>query len=98
MSPRHQISSGAAASISTSTASSAARFPWMSEMTATRTRGTVAVAVSARLTVRSVVGRVDGGLVVLLVAVLGEVLDPLVRGPLGVVVLHRVDQLAHEAR
>src|SRR5438270_12585514 len=29
-------------------------------------------------------------------AELGEVLDPLARLPLGVVVLHRVDQLAHE--
>src|SRR5271167_3611369 len=31
-------------------------------------------------------------------AVLGQVLDALAGAPLGVVVLHRVDQLAHEAR
>src|SRR5271167_388375 len=30
-------------------------------------------------------------------AVLGQILDALARAPLGVVVLHRVDQLAHEA-
>src|SRR5271157_4628154 len=31
-------------------------------------------------------------------AVLGQILDALAGAPLGVVVLHRVDQLAHEAR
>src|SRR5271157_1154513 len=31
-------------------------------------------------------------------AVLGQVLDALAGAPLGVVVLHRVDQLAHESR
>src|ERR1700730_11238209 len=59
----------------------------MSEMTATFMR----VAVDARATLLLLWPGLRP-------AVLGKVLDALAGAPLGVVVLHRVDQLAHEAR
>src|SRR5207249_6555513 len=86
---RHHSSAASLAATASSVASNAWRLPCMSEMTATF----IAVAVSGR-----------GALLVLCLwpclrpAVLGQVLDALARAPLGVVVLHRVDQLAHEAR
>src|SRR5512141_1349507 len=47
MSPRHQSSSGPSRSTSASTASSAGRFEWMSEMTATRIGRAATLAVGA---------------------------------------------------
>src|ERR1017187_3874732 len=47
MSPRHQISSGPSPSTSASTASSAGRLEWMSEMTATRIGRAATLAVGA---------------------------------------------------
>src|ERR1039458_1143316 len=59
----------------------------MSEMTATFIAG--AVCCRAALLLRRAGPRP---------AVLGQILDALAGAPLGVVVLHRVDQLAHEPR
>src|SRR5919201_3589992 len=44
MSPRHQSASGPSSSIACSTASSACRFPWMSEKTAIRIGGAILAA------------------------------------------------------
>src|SRR5689334_6715290 len=85
-SPRHQSSSVPASSIAARTASSAARFAWTSEMTATFTG---AIYRSRRGWRRlGLVGAVE----------LREVLDALLGLPLRVVVAHRVDELLHEAR
>src|SRR5262249_47749598 len=84
-SPRHQSSVASVSAMASSVASNACRLPWMSEMTATFIYRRAA-------------------LLVLLLwpslapAELGQVLDALAGPPLRVVVLHRVDQLAHEAR
>src|SRR3954453_11399484 len=101
MSPRHQISCTSSRSTSDKTASRAWRLPWMSERTAMRMRRSAvrrcrpagqAIAEARRSARRAGVGRVVGA------TVLGQVLDALARLPLGVVVLHRVDELAHELR
>src|ERR1700722_3685756 len=88
MSPRHQSSEASLSATASSTASNACRLAWMSETTAT-----------------FIGHRPSNGAAPLLVgfpglgtAVLGQVLDALAGAPLRVVVLHRVDQLAHEAR
>src|SRR5438094_3969588 len=85
-SPRHHSSAASLAATASSVASNACRLPWMSEMTATF------IACG---------GAAAGALLVLWAglrtAILGQGLDSLARTPLGIVVLHRVDQLAHEA-
>src|SRR6185503_16784436 len=72
-----------ASSIAARTASSAARFAWTSEMTATFT--------GAIYRSRRRLGLVRA-------VELRQVLDALLRLPLRVVVAHRVDELLHEAR
>src|SRR5690348_18157313 len=85
-SPRHQSSSVPPASIAARTASSAARFAWTSEMTATFTGAIY----------RSHPRRERRGLRLLGAVELREVLDTLLGLPLRVVVAHRVDELLHE--
>src|SRR3984957_11921186 len=88
MSPRHQSSEASLSATASSTASNACRLAWMSETTATFI-GPGPSNGAAPLLV---------GFPGLGTAVLGQVLDALAGAPLRVVVLHRVDQLAHEAR
>src|SRR4051794_6896567 len=80
MSPRHHSSSYPSRPACSSTASSACRLLWTSDMTATRKSWWL------------------GGVGVVFAVVLGQQLDALPRRPLRVVVLQRVDQLAHEER
>src|ERR1700684_1571497 len=84
--PRHHSSAASLAATASRVASKACRLACMSEMTATFIA--VADCCAALLLLRAG----------LRPAVLGQVLDALAGAPLGVVVLHRVDQLAHEAR
>src|SRR3954453_21419270 len=106
MSPRHQISCTSSRSTSDRTASRAWMLPWMSERTAMRIgrssprgyRGLRRPRPPDRSLARFSGRRRRRVLGVLRPVVLGQVLDPLAGLPLGEVVLHGVDQLAHELR